>query len=123
MTSDLHDHVEGLVVCRVGDFLLAFPASSVLRISDWAVGDPPVPHARSAFSLPPGAGRRVEEETGSLVVDSLEIATDSVQLLPVPAMLQGEVGGALRGFIELSGALCPVLSVGDFSRYLVRGPA
>jgi hypothetical protein len=55
------------------------------------------------------------------VVDSLEIATDSLKLLPVPSMLLGQVGGALRGFVELAGALCPVLSVGEFSRYLARG--
>ena len=73
--------------------------------------------------LPPIAGRLVEEQTGSLVVDSLEIATESVPLLPVPAMLAREVGGALRGFIELAGALCPVLAVGDFSRYLSRSAA
>ena len=115
------DHVDGLVVCRVGDFRLAFPVTTVVRISEWAVGDAPAVHARTAFSLPPGAGRLVEEPTGRLVVDSLELATDSLKLLPVPAMLLGQVGGALRGFVELAGALCPVLSVGEFSRYLARG--
>jgi hypothetical protein len=118
-----HDHVEGLVVCRVGDHRLAFPASTVVRIIEWNVGDAPAVHARTAFSLPTGAGRLVEEQDGSLVVDSLEIATEAVKLLPVPAILLGEVGGALRGFIELSGALCPVLSVGDFSRFLARSAA
>ena len=121
--STENDHVEGLVVCRVGDFRLAFPATTVVRISEWTPGDAPAVHARTAFQLPPGAGRLVEEETGSLVVDSLEIATESVRLLPVPAILLGEVGGALVGFIELSGALCPVLSVGEFSRYVSRSGA
>ena len=116
--SALHDDVEGLVVARVGDFSLAFPAANVLKISDWAVGDSAVPHARAAFGLEAINGRLVEEAGGGLVVDSLEIATERVRLLPVPPMLLRELGGALQGFIELAGSLCPVLSVAEFARYL-----
>jgi hypothetical protein len=120
MSLGLGDRVEGLVVCKVGDFRLAFPANTVTRISDWLVGDAPAPQSRKAFKLPPINGRLVEEQGGGLVVDSLEISAERVPLLPVPAILMGEVGGSLQGFIELGGELCPVLSVADFSRYLSR---
>ena len=112
--------LEGLVLCRVGEHRLAFPAAGVVQISDWALGDFPAAHARSAFSLPPANGRCVEDGRGGLVVDSLEIATDPLPLMPVPAMLLGAVGGALRGFVVLSGELCPVLALTDFAQYLVR---
>jgi hypothetical protein len=113
----------GLVLCRVGEHRLAFPANGVVQISDWALGGIPTPHARAAFSLPPGNGRCLEDGRGGLVVDSLEIATDPLPLLPVPAMLLGAAGGALRGFILLSGELCPVLAVSEFAQFLSRGEA
>ncbi len=112
---------EGLVLCRVGDHRLAFPAAQVVQISDWALGDPPTPHARAAFFLPSAGGRRLEDGVGGLVVDSLEVATESKALLPVPAMLVGSVGGSLRGFVLLSGKLCPVLAVTAFAQFLARG--
>lgn len=112
--------LEGLVLCRVGEHRIAFSAASVVQISDWAIGGHAAPHARAAFSLPPINGRCVEDGSGGLVVDSLEIATEPVPLLPVPAMLLGAVGGALRGFILLSGELCPVLAVTEFARFLAR---
>ncbi|MBS1151208.1 MAG: hypothetical protein H6Q89_2906 [Myxococcaceae bacterium] len=117
------DQLEGLVLCRVGDHRIAFPASNVEQISEWALGDRPVPQARAAFSLPPANGRCVEDGLGGLVVDSLEIASDPLPLLPVPAMLLGAVGGALRGFVLLADQLCPVLSVTEFAQYLGRSKA
>lgn len=115
--------LEGLVLCRVGDHRLAFPASSVVQISDWVLGGIPTPHARAAFALPAVDGRCVEDGRGGLVVDSLEISTDRVSLLPVPAMLLGAVGGSLRGFIVLSGELCPVLALTEFTQFLARAEA
>ncbi len=112
--------LEGMVLCRVGEHRLAFPASDVSQISDWAIGDAALPHARAAFSLPPSAGRCVEDGQGGLIVDSLEIATDPLPMLEVPAMLVGAAGGALRGFIVLSGELCPVLAVTPFAQFLQR---
>ncbi len=116
--------IEGLVVCRVGDERLAFAAASVGQITDWAVGDVPAPHARTAFALPIANGRRIEDRRATLVVDSLEIASDAVPLMPVPAMLVGAVGGALRGFAVLAGQLYPVLAVAEFAAWLsARGDA
>ncbi len=112
--------LEGIVLCRVGDHRLAFPAAQVVQISDWAVGGIPTPHARTAFALPPTNGRCVEDGRGGLVVDSLEIASDPLPMMPVPAMLLGAVGGSLRGFIVLSGELCPVLAITEFSQFLQR---
>lgn len=110
--------IEGLVVCKVGDERLAFAAASVGHITDWAVGDVPVPHARAAFALPPANGRRIEDRAATLVVDSLEVSSDPVSLMPVPTMLVGAVGGALRGFALLAGQLYPVLGVAEFSAWL-----
>lgn len=115
--------IEGLVVCRVGDERLAFRAASVGQIADWAVGDVPSPHARAAFALPPANGRRLEDRGHTLVVDSLEIASDAVPLMPVPTMLLGAVGGALHGFVVLSGQLYPLLGIPEFAAWLsARAP-
>ena len=116
----MSDQLEGLVLCRVGDHRLAFPAASVVQITEWAIGDAAVPQARVAFSLPLAAGRCVEDGMGGLVVDSLEIASDPLPILPVPAMLLGAVGGALRGFVLLADQPCPVLSVTEFAHFLER---
>ena len=116
MTEDL----EGLVLCRVGEHRFAFPAASVVQISDWSLGGAPIPHARAAFALAPTSGRCVEDGRGGLIVDSLEIASDRIAMMPVPAMLLGAVGGSLRGFIVFGGELCPVLAVTEFAQYLVR---
>lgn len=113
----------GLVICRAGEHRFAFPASAIVQISDWALGQSPAPHARAAYALPPIAGRCVEDGSGGLVVDSLEVATDPLPVLPVPAMLLGAVGGALRGFIVLAGELCPVLAITEFAQYLSRSSA
>ena len=118
----MSEELQGLVVCRVGEHRLAFPASNVARISDWAIGGVPTPQARAAFALPPQGGRCVEGGEGGLIVDSLEIATDAVRLLAVPAMLLGAVGGSLRGFVELPCELCPVLAVSEFAQYLQKVP-
>lgn len=112
--------IDGLVVCRVGPERIAFAAASITQIADWAIGDVPSPHARTAFALPIANGRRIEDQKHTLVVDSLEIASDPVPLLPVPTMLLGAVGGALRGFAVVGAELFPVLGVGEFAAWLTR---
>ncbi len=51
-------------------------------------------------------------------VDSVEILQDALPLLPAPAMLRAELGGALKGFVSAHGALYPVLMLTEFSRFV-----
>jgi hypothetical protein len=112
------DEIEGLVVCRVGDHRLAFPAAAVGNISAWSEEDLPAPMARAVFRLPTTAGKMLVYGGFSLVVDGLEVVAERVPLLPVPTMLLGTVGGALRGFVSISAALVPLLGLAEFSRFV-----
>jgi hypothetical protein len=112
------DEIEGLVVCRVGDHRVAFPATAVGSIATWETGDRPAPMARKAFALPLAPGKLLVHGGDSLVVDALEIIADPVALLPVPALLLGAVGGALRGFVSVSNALLPLLGLAEFSAFV-----
>ncbi|MBL8953874.1 MAG: protein CrdC [Myxococcaceae bacterium] len=117
-------HIEGLVLCRVGDNHIAFPAAAVGSIDQWEPGGVPAPHARAAFGLPAAPGKLLVRGGFSLVVDGLEIVADRSTLLPVPSMLLGAVGGALRGFVSPSaGALVPLLGLAEFSSFVTRGGA
>jgi hypothetical protein len=112
------EEIEGLVVCRVGDHRLAFPATAVGTIATWDVGDAPAPMARQAFSLPQAPGKMLVHGGFSLVVDALEIVTDRTALMPVPALMLGAVGGALRGFVSVSNALMPLLGLAEFATFI-----
>src|SRR5438045_3133793 len=109
------EELEGLVLCRVGDFQLAFFAIQVNSITAWELADAPLPLARAAYALPAAAGKRLTDDASSLVVDALEISTEPLKLMPVPAMLLGAAGGALRGFVAASGALMPLLGFSEFA--------
>jgi hypothetical protein len=111
------------VVCRVGDHRVAFPAASVGTIATWEVGDAPVPMARDAFALPSAPGKMLVHGGFSLVVDALEIVTDPIPLMPVPALMGGAVGGALRGFVNVSNALMPLLGLAEFANFVNALPA
>ena len=71
------EEVEGLVLCRVGDHQIAFPAAAVGHIELWEPGGVPAPLARAAFGLPASAGKLLielvedEEAIGLLHTDSL----------------------------------------------------
>jgi hypothetical protein len=112
------DEIEGLVVCRVGDHPIAFPAAAVGNIARWELGDAPAPMARAAFGLPAVGGKMLVHGGFSLVVDTLEIVADPSKLMPVPAILLGAVGGALRGFVSASQTLMPLLGLAEFSTYV-----
>lgn len=112
------DEIEGLVVCRVGDYRVAFPATAVGNIGAWETGDAPVPMARRAFALPGAPGKLLSYGGYSLVVDGLEIVADRATLMPVPALLLGAVGGALRGFVSVSNALMPLLGLAEFATFV-----
>jgi len=113
--------IEGLVLCRVGENHIAFPAAAVGSIDQWEPGGVPAPQSRVAFGLPVVAGKLLVRGGFSLVVDGLEIVTDRAKLLPVPAMLLGAVGGALRGFVQPAGSLVPLLGLAEFSAFVTRG--
>ena len=115
------EEIEGLVVCRVGDHQIAFPAAAVGSIDQWEPGGVPAPQSRAAFGLPVVAGKILVRGGFSLVVDGLEIVTDRAKLFPVPSMLLGAVGGALRGFVQPSGALVPLLGLAEFSAFVTKG--
>jgi hypothetical protein len=117
------EEIEGLVVCRVGDHRVAFPAVSVGTIATWEVGDAPAPMARDAFALPNAPGKMLVHGGFSLVVDALEINTDRTTLMPVPALMRGAVGGALRGFVSVSNALMPLLGLAEFATFVTALPA
>lgn len=112
------DEIEGLVVCRVGDHRLAFPASAVGNIAQWEVTDAPAPMAREVFGLPPASGKLLVYGGFAVVVDGLEVVAERAKLLPVPAMLLGAVGGALRGFVQQANVLIPLLGLAEFSRFV-----
>lgn len=116
------DEIEGLVLCRVGDYHIAFPAAAVGSIEQWEPGGAPAPQARHAFGLPPSAGKLLVRGGFSLVVDTLEIVADPAKLLPVPAMLLGAIGGSLRGFVMSSSTLVPLLGLAEFSQFASHPP-
>lgn len=118
--SARHEEIEGLVLCRVGDFRVAFPAAAVGNIAAWDEGDVPQPMARRAFALPNAPGKLLVHGGFSIVVDGLEVVSEPAPLMPVPALLFGAVGGALRGFVSISNALVPLLGLAEFADFVNR---
>ena len=117
------DEIEGVVLCRVGDHQIAFPAAAVGTIDQWEPGAAPAPNARAAFGMAAASGKVLLRGGFALVVDGLEIVTDPTKLLPVPAMLLGAVGGSLRGFIQAHDRLVPLLGLAEFSTFVQAGGA
>lgn len=101
--------IEGLVLCRVGADRLAVRAHEVTAF------EVPGPHARYAGAgFTPGAvapadARLLRHHDTGLVVDSVEVHSERLQLLEVPVVLRAAWGGALSGFVEAGGLLWPVL--------------
>ncbi len=120
MATARADEIEGLVLCRVGDHHIAFPAAAVGSIDQWEPGGVPAPQARAAFGLAPIPGKLLLRGGFSLVVDGLEVVADRAKLLPVPSMLLGAVGGSLRGFVQIAQRLVPLLGLAEFSTYVTK---
>ena len=114
------DHIEGFVLCQVGPEQIAFPAAAVGRVDAWAPGGVAAPLARSAYRLEPAAGKLLLKGGFSLVVDGLEVISNTFPLSPVPAMLIGAVGGALRGFVRIDRHLVPLLGFAEFSNFVSK---
>jgi len=101
--------VDGVVLCRVGDARLALDCDEIDAIAEpeghtWDVG--------VAFGVDgAGQGRALQFRGQLLKVDSIDVlATPGLVVLPVPAALTGVADGALTGFIEVLGALWPLVS-------------
>ena len=113
--------VDGVVLCRVGGARLALACGEVEGI----VAPPPRPvELAVAFGEPAQAeGRALSAAGRFLRVDSVDVlATPGLAVLPVPAALTGLAGGALTGFVELSGQLWPLVSAQGLLDWLTAGP-
>jgi hypothetical protein len=111
-------HVEGVVLCHVGEHRLALLARDGTQIDDAL---PQALYAGRAFSTrarAPGVARMVTSADRALVVDTLEIHGEPLALMPVPRALTALMGGALRGFVDCAGFLWPVVSLSAFASSL-----
>jgi hypothetical protein len=114
--------VDGLVLCTAGEHRLAFSAHEISGIQIWPEPAVGMPYARSAWQLPPAAGKLLVQDDAALVVDTLEISSDPVSTLAVPPALRAAAGGALSAFIVFRGQLWPLLGLGAFARFLEALP-
>lgn len=118
------DQVAGLVLCKAGVHRVAFAARQVASIEALGDREQPAPQARWAFAAEPAASPPVEsrvvqsEQGEGVVVDALEVHQEALPLLPPPGLIEGGVGGALRGFVAVGEQLYPVLRLPEFSRFL-----
>lgn len=102
--------VEGVVLCMAAGHRLAVLAREVTSVE---APDAEAPWAGRGFD--PGAprpdgGRLLRHQAFALVVDSLEVHTEALPLLPVPPLLAPSPLGLL-GFVETAGHLWPVVSL------------
>lgn len=114
--------VDGVVLCRVGAARLAvvcheIDAIALVEGKTWDVG--------LAFGVDAtGEGRALQCHGQLLKVDSIDVlATPGLPVLPVPAALQGLGDGVLTGFIEVLGALWPLVSPSRLLAHLERRAA
>jgi hypothetical protein len=112
--------VDGLVLARVGEHRLAFPATAITVVERWKGGPLQVAHARALYALEPGPGRLLLADTDGIVVDSLEIFRDSAKVAAVPRVLHRALSGALLGFVTIGQELWPLLDVATLSRAIIR---
>jgi hypothetical protein len=111
MQTDAHEIIEGVVLCRVGGDRLAVRAHEVVSFEVAAPGSPYAGTGFDAGARAPSDAKLLRTPTGSVAVDSLEVSTERVRLLPVPRIVSATWGGALAGFVETAGALWPVVSL------------
>lgn len=112
--------VEGVVLCRVGEARLAVPCGEVDAIAPL---DGPAWDVGLAFGSAAGAveGKALQCFGQLMRVDSVDVlTTPELTVLPVPSLLTGVADGALTGFVELLGALWPLVSAGHLLEHLRR---
>lgn len=110
----------GVVLCKVGAHGLAVAAEHVDAIA-------PTEHGAVDAGLAYGferssEGRAVQCRGRLLRVDSVDVvAGESVAVLPVPLALGSVASGAITGFVELKGALWPLVDVPLLVEHLLHG--
>jgi hypothetical protein len=104
--------LDGALVCQVGPFRFALAAHDVSSIE--------VPDARGVyagrwFGLAAGwpeNARSLRSPGHHLVVDAVEVHGEALQVLAVPAMVASPL---VTGFVELHGALVPVVTLAQLA--------
>jgi hypothetical protein len=114
--------VDGVVLCRVGASRLAVACDEVDAIAE---PEGEVVDSAAAFGEAPRREGRALQAAGQLLrVDSVDVvSTPGLSVLPVPAALGHLVGGAVTGFVVLSGHLWPLISVRLLLAHLSTVPA
>ncbi|MER2565647.1 MAG: hypothetical protein ABTQ32_33300 [Myxococcaceae bacterium] len=109
--------VDGVVLCVVSGARLAVSADQVDAI---APAEGPVWDAGVAFGETSSPSGRALQCLGRLIrFDTIDVvATTGLEVLPVPAALVNTAHGALTGFVELSGALWPLVALDRLLAYL-----
>ena len=111
--------ITGMLLCRAGADRVAFSAHEVATIESPSTFGGRAGSASQAFGGAEGCERILVAATGEAVgVDGLEIDPEPLSLLPAPALLGRVAGGSLVGFIQVRGALWPLLSLVDFGRFV-----
>lgn len=113
--------IAGVVLCRVGEARLAADCAEIDAIVE-SSGDGL--SAALAFGAGGDPRPRALQVRGRLLgVDSVDVVeTPGLLVLSVPPLLQSAAGGAMTGFIEWSGALWPLVSVGRLLEHLEALP-
>jgi hypothetical protein len=111
--------ITGMLLCRAGHQRVAFSAHEVATIESPSTFGGQAGSACQAFGADTAAERILVAASGEAVgVDALEIDSEPLALLPAPALLARVAGGSLRGFVQVRGALWPLMSLVDFGRFL-----
>ncbi len=112
----------GVVLCKVGAAGLAVAAEQVDAI---APNEDEAIDARLAYGFEQSLeGRAVQCRGRLLRVDSVDVvATENVRVLPVPLAIAQAASGAITGFVELRGALWPLVDVPQLVEHLQRAGA
>ena len=103
--------LEGVVLCHAGVHRLAVRAREV---TDFGEFDAAAPYAGAGFdahAVAPDTARTLRHHGRALAVDSVEVHAEPLKVLPTPLVLQRAWGGALSGFVEISGRLWPLISL------------
>jgi hypothetical protein len=108
-----------MLLCRAGANRVAFAAHEVATIESPSTFGGRAGCANQAFDGGAGSERILVAATGEAVgVNALEIDSEPLTVLPAPALLGRVAGGSLRGFVQVRGALWPMMSLVDFGRFL-----